>query len=71
MAENLAAINLPRIRLLILDVDGVLTDGRMSLADDGKVKTTLTSLLSQAQRAGLADKLVASLMGKDGPKAAK
>jgi len=43
----------------------------MSLADDGKVKSTLTNLLSQAQRSGLADKLVASLIGKDGGKVAK
>jgi flotillin len=43
----------------------------MSLADDGKVKSTLTSLLSQAQRSGLSDKLVASLIGKDGGKVAK
>ena len=38
----------------------------MSLADDAKVKSALTGLLSQARRSGLAEKLVASLTGKDG-----
>ena len=38
----------------------------MSLADDAKVKSALTGLLSQARRSGLAEKLVASLTGQDG-----
>ncbi|HYG34149.1 MAG TPA: flotillin family protein, partial [Clostridia bacterium] len=38
----------------------------MTLADDSKIKGVLTSLLSQAQRAGLSDKLIGSLLGKDG-----
>jgi uncharacterized membrane protein YqiK len=43
----------------------------MSLADDGKVRSTLTGLLSQAQRTGLADKLVSALTGKEGLKLVK
>ncbi|HWH69147.1 MAG TPA: hypothetical protein VNT26_07165, partial [Candidatus Sulfotelmatobacter sp.] len=42
----------------------------MSLADDAKVKGALTGLLSQAQRSGVAEKLMTSLTG-NGERAAK
>lgn len=38
----------------------------MSLADDPKSKGVLTGLLGQAQRSGLADKLIATLLGNEG-----
>lgn len=34
--DELLRDNLRRIKLLILDVDGVLTDGKLTLSDDGK-----------------------------------
>jgi uncharacterized membrane protein YqiK len=39
----------------------------MNLADDSKVKSALTGLLSQAQRSGLSEKLISSLAATHGP----